>query len=375
MGLGALLAGCSIPGIGVEDYTPVQDLSGTDPRLNWSNWPFYIDIAEEPEDGTEPSPTTLELFTEQTGIAVTYTEDVNDNDSYFAKIQPQLTGGQAIGSDLFVVTDWMVAKLMRLGFVVPLDHANIPNFKNMREDLVNVSYDPGRKYSMTWQSGLGGIAVNPAATGGREVTSMTQLLTDPALKGKVTLLSEMRDTVGLTLLDLGYNPTDFTMEQFDEAIAMLQSAVDSGQIRRFTGNDYGADLAAGNVAACVAWTGDIVSLQVDNPELQFIVPDAGCTLWSDNFVIPIRSPRKANAEKLINFYYEPEMAAMAAAYINYISPVNGAAAAMEAIAPELLEDPLVFPTEADLAKAFTFMGLDETEENRCNAAFADLMGA
>ena len=353
----------------------MEDISDRDPRLNWSNWPFYVDEAEETEDGSPPEPTTLEKFTAATGIAVSYTEDVNDNDSYFAKIQPQLTGGQAIGADVFVVTDWMVAKCLRLGFLAPLDHANIPNFANMRDDLVDIGYDPGRKYSMTWQSGLAGIAVNPAATGGREVTSMTQLLTDPALRGKVTLLSEMRDTVGLMLLDLGYNPSDFTMEQFDEAIAFLQRAVDSGQVRRFTGNDYGADLASGNVAACVAWTGDVLALQADDPDLQFVVPDAGATLWSDNFVIPIRSQRKKNAERLINFYYDPEIAAQAASWINYISPVKGTAEVMEEIYPELLEEPLVFPTEEDLAKAFTFMGLDETEENYCNAAFADLMGA
>ena len=139
----------------------------------------------------------------------------------------------------------------------------------------------------------------------------------------MTLLSEMRDTVGLTLLDLGYDPSDFTMEQFDEAIAFLQQAVDSGQVRRFTGNDYGQDLSSGNVAACVAWTGDIVGLQADNPELAFNVPEAGATLWSDNFVIPIYSPRKINAEKLINFYFQPAIAAQAAAWINYITPVAG----------------------------------------------------
>ncbi|WP_230313684.1 polyamine ABC transporter substrate-binding protein [Nakamurella alba] len=374
--MSALLAACSIPGIGVSGYQPVTDTSATDMTLNWANWPFYIDTPDEEAAAEgEAEPTTLEKFQDETGITVTYTEDVNDNDSYFAKIQPQLTGGQAIAADVFVVTDWMVAKLIRLGFVVELDHSKIPNFANMREDLTQVSYDPGRKYSMTWQSGLGGIAVNPAATGGREITSMDQLLTDPALRGKVTLLTEMRDTVGLVLLDMGFDPANFTDSQFDQAIGKLQDAVDSGQIRRFTGNDYGADLVQGNVAACVGWTGDVVSLQADNPDLQFIIPDAGCTLWSDNFVVPVRSPHKENAEKLINFYYQPEIAAQAEAWINYISPVDGTAEAMEEIDPDILEDPLVFPTEEDLAKAHVFMGLSEEQENRCNRAFAKLTGA
>ncbi|WP_375430413.1 spermidine/putrescine ABC transporter substrate-binding protein [uncultured Friedmanniella sp.] len=367
----ATLSACAVPGIKVSDYTAVPDLSDSDKTLNWSNWPFYIDVAE---DGST-DPTTLELFVKKTGIQVAYTEDVNDNDEYFAKIQPQLTGGQEIAADLFVVTDWMVGKLIRLGFLTELDHANIPNLKNLRADLRDVSYDPGRKYSVTWQSGLAGIAVNPAALGGVEITSMDQLLTDSALRGKVTLLTEMRDTVGLTMMDLGYDCADFTFEQFDAAIAKLQKSVDSGQIRRFTGNDYGSDLAQGNVAACVGWTGDVVSLQADTPDLGFVVPDAGCTIWSDNFVAPIRSPRKKNAETLINFYYDPEIAAQSEDYINYITPVDGTAKVMEDYDPDLLENPLVFPDKKTLAKAQVFMGLTEEEENRCNRAFAKLTGA
>jgi len=370
-GAAAALTACGVPGIRVTDYTPVPDVSDTDRTLRWSNWPFYIDVAEDDSD----EPTTLQRFTEQTGIEVVYTEDVNDNDEYFAKIQPQLTGGQPIGADLFVVTDWMVGKLIRLGFLTELDHANLPNLANLRPELREVSFDPGRKYSVTWQSGLAGIAVNPAAAGGREVTSMDQLLTDPALRGKVTLLTEMRDTVGLTMLDLGYDIEDFTFEQFDRAIAKLQDAVDSGQIRRFTGNDYGSDLAQGNVAACVGWTGDVVSLQADDPELGFVVPEAGCTIWSDNFVAPIRSPRKKNAEALVNFYLDPEIAAQSESWINYISPVEGTAEAMADYDPDLLEDPLVFPDEQTLSKAQVFMGLTEEEENRCNRAFAKLTGA
>ena len=370
-GLAALLAGCSIPGIKVTDYQPVPDLSDSEKVVNWSNWPFYIDQAEEGDD----APTTLELFTQQTGIEVNYTEDVNDNDEYFAKIQPQISGGQAIAADTFVVTDWMVGKLIRLGFLEELDHANIPNISNLRADLREVTFDPGRKYSLTWQSGLAGIAVNPAVTGGLEINSMQQLLTEPSLRGKVTLLTEMRDTVGLTMLDLGYDVSDFTMDQFDAAIDVLQDAVDSGQIRRFTGNDYGADLVQGNVAACVAWTGDVVSLQADSPDLQFIVPDAGCTLWSDNYVIPIRTPHKKNAETLMNFYYTPEIAAQAAAWIAYISPVDGTKEAMADFDEEMVDNPLVFPTEEILSKAKVFMGLTEDQENRCNRAFAKLTGA
>ena len=375
MGMGgaaAFLAACSTPGIGVANWTPVADTSAADMHVTWSNWPFYIDIDEE-NSSDRP---TLDAFTVATGISVDYTEDVNDNDEYFAKVQPQITGGQTIAADTFVVTDWMAAKLIRLGFLQDLNYDNMPNVAaNLEPKLKDISFDPGRKQSITWQSGLAGIACNPAAFGGREITTMDQMLTDRSLAGKVTCLTEMRDTVGLTLLDLGYDPADFTMEQFDKAIAKLQTAVDSGQIRRFTGNDYGADLAAGNVIACVGWTGDVVSLQADNPELTFVVPDAGCTLWSDNFVIPIRTPHKTNAEKLIDWYYQPEIAAAAADYIAYISPVVGVKDAMADLDPEILEDPLIFPDDDTLAKAFVFMGLTEEQENRCNRAFARLTGA
>lgn len=375
MGMGgaaAFLAACSTPGIGVGSWNPVRDTSATEMTVTWSNWPFYIDI-----DATDSSVRpTLVAFTEATGIDVTYIEDVNDNDEYFAKIQPQITGGQAIAADTFVVTDWMAAKLIRLGFVQEFDYANMPNASaNLDLTLKDISYDPGRKKSLTWQSGLAGIACNPDAFGGLEVTSMDQMLTDPALRGKVTCLTEMRDTVGLTMLDMGYDIEDFTFEQFDRAIAKLQTAVDSGQIRRFTGNDYGADLAVGNVIACVGWTGDVISLQADSPNLQLVVPDAGCTLWSDNFVIPIRTPHKANAEKLIDWYFQPAIAAAAADYIAFISPVVGVKDAMAELDPELLQDPLIFPDDATLAKAKVFMALTEEEENRCNRAFATLTGA
>ena len=370
-GAAALLSACSTKGIGIKSYTPVADVSDTDNSVTWSNWPFYIDV--DPDDATKRP--TLEAFTAATGIEVNYIEDVNDNDEYFAKIQPQLSGGQAIAADAFVVTDWMVAKLIRLGFVQELNYDNMPNAKaNLEPALQQISYDPGRKKSITWQSGLAGIACNPAAFGGNQVTSMDQLLTDKSLAGRVTCLTEWRDTVGLTMLDMGYDIADFTMEQFDKAIARLQTAVDANQIRRFTGNDYGKDLAAGNVIACVGWTGDVVTLQGDNPDLQFVVPDAGCTLWSDNFVIPIRTTHKTNAEKLIDWYFTPDIAAQAADAIAFISPVVGVKDVMADLDPEVLSDPLIFPDDATLAQAKVFKGLTEDEENRCNRAFARLTG-
>ncbi len=347
----------------------VPDMSDTDKTLKWSNWPDYMDI--DPKDSSVyPS---LAAFEKQTGIKVTYSEDVNDNDQYFAKIQPQLAAGQAISADVFVVTDWMVDKLIRLGYVQKIDHANVPNLKNLSPNLLNVPFDKGRNYSITWQSGLTGIAYNPAITGGK-IESIDQLLTDSKLKGKVTLLTEMRDTVGLTLLDLGFDPAQFTDEQFDQAIAKLQAAVDSGQIRQFTGNDYGQGLASGDIAAAIAWTGDVVQLKADNPDLEYVLPAKGSMIWSDNFVIPILTPHKLNAEKLINYYYDPTPAAMVADYVNYITPVQGAKEILVKSDPDVANNQLIFPTEATIAGTHVFMGLDAAKEERYNAAFAKLSG-
>lgn len=349
----------------------VPDRSDSDKTVNWASWPLYIDV--DPKDPNKHP--TIDAFTAKTGIKVTYTEDVNDNDSYFAKIQPQLAGGQAIAADVFVVTDWMVQKLMRLGYLQEINHANIPNFANMTPALQQVGYDPGRKYSITWQSGLGGIAYNPKATGGKAVETMDQLLTDPSLRGKVTLLTEMRDTVGLVLQDLGFNCSDFTDDQFNKAMAKLQAAVDSKQIRKFTGNDYAQGLAKGDIAAAVAWTGDIVQLKADNPDVQYVLPKAGCTLWSDNFVIPIKAAHKKNAELLINYYYDPAVMALAEESINYIPPVEGTKEVVQKTDPALASDPLIFPSADTLKRAFTFMPLDADQEKRYSAAFAKLTGA
>ncbi len=318
---------------------------------------------------------TLDDFIAKTGIKVTYTEDVNDNNQYFAKIQPQLAAGKAVTADVFVVTDWMAAKLNQLGYLQPIDHSQIPNIKYLRPDLLDVPFDKGRKYSLTWQSGLTGIAQNPKATGGKTIDSMDQLLTDPALKGKVTLLTEMRDTVGLTLMDLGFNSEDFTDEQFNKAMAKLQKAVDSKQIRQFTGNDYAQGLVSGDIAACMAWTGDVVQLKADNPDLTFVFPPAGYTLWSDNFVIPVRTPHKKNAEALMNYYYTPDVAAKIAAAVNYVTPVTGTKEILVKSDASVATNELIFPTSKTTGKSKGFMELDPAQEKRYSAAFAKLSGA
>ncbi len=339
--------------------------------VNWSNWPEYIDV--DPKNASDhPS---LDTFTKQTGIKVNYTEDVNDNDQYFAKVQPQLAAGQRIGADVFCVTDWMVAKMMRLKYLDTLDKANIPNFKNLEPSLLNVPYDKGRNYSITYQSGFTGIAYNPKATGGKKVTSIHQLLTDPDLKGRVTCLTEMRDTMALIMSDMGKDPSNFTDDDFANAIDVLQKAVSDKQLRGFTGNEYGQPLAAGDIAACMAWTGDVVQLRADNPDLQYVLPDAGYPLWSDNWCIPKNAAHKENAEKLINFYFDPENAATLEDYVNYISPCVGAKEKLLAQDPDVANNPLIFPDDATRAKAKAFMALTEEQETKYNDMFQKVMGA
>jgi spermidine/putrescine transport system substrate-binding protein len=344
-----------------------QDLSDTEKVINWSNWPEYIDV----DDATQKRP-TLEAFTKQFGIKVNYTEDYNDNDEFYAKVRPLLAAGNDTGRDVWCSTDWMVARLIRQGFVQKLDLANIPNHGNVEDSLKDVEFDPGRVYSLPWQSGFAGISYNPKATGGKKVETMDQLLTDPALKGKVTLLSEMRDSVGLVMLAMGKDITKFTDADFEAAIGEIQKAKEAGQLRGFTGNEYTKPLAAGDIAACVAWTGDVVQLQAENPALAYVLPETGCTLWSDNFVIPAMAKHKKNAEQLINYYYDPAVMAEVVAYVNYIAPVKGAKEKLAKEDPDVAKNPLIFPDEETLSRAHVFRGLTPEEETKYSSMWAEL---
>lgn len=345
-----------------------KDLSDTEKVVNWSNWTQYIDVSED-----EKSRPSLDAFTKETGIEVNYTEDYNDNDEFYAKVRPLLAAGEDTGRDVWCSTDWMVARLIQQGYVQELDYANIPNGEaNLVESLKNVEFDPGRKFSLPWQSGFAGIAYNLDATGGKKIESMTQLLTDPALKGKVTLLTEMRDTLGLVLLEQGKSPANFTDADFEAAMDMLRKAKDSGQLKGFTGNDYTDGLTKGDIAACVAWTGDIVQLQFENEAVQYALPEAGFTLWSDNFVIPALAQHKKNAEILIDYYYQPAVMAEVEAWVNYIPPVQGTREELEKIDAELAGNELIVPGDDVLKGAHVFRGLTAEEEQQYSSAFADL---
>ena len=359
------------PSTSTATSAPSNDKSDVDKLVVFSNWPLYIDV-DAKDANLHP---TLAAFTKANGVKVSYTEDVNDNDQFFGKVKPQLAASQDTKRDIFVLTDWMAARMIRLNWVQKFDPANVPNAGNLRAALKSPPWDPDRSHTLPWATGLTGIATNTKATGGVTVTSMTQLLTDKSLKGKVTCLTEMRDTVGLIMLEQGKDPANFTDADFTAALDMLQTAVSSGQIRQFTGNDYAQALGKGSIAAAVAWSGDVIQLQAANKDIKFTAPDSGLMIWSDNMMIPNQAQHKKNAEMLINYYYDPKVAATLAASVNYICPVEGAQEAMKAIDKTLAKNPLIFPDDATLAKTHVFMGLTATQETSYSKQFNTVSGA
>jgi spermidine/putrescine transport system substrate-binding protein len=350
LSLPALLAACGGDG-GIEGQQPQTSEPTTSvsqelaDQLVIANWPLYIDIDEE----TKKRP-SLEQFTQETGVRVRYIEEVNDNEEWFGKYQAQLQAGDDIGRDIVVLSDWMAARMVRLGYVQEKDKSAIPNEENLSEALRSPGWDPNRDFSLPWQSGLTGIAYNKKTIG--KVSTMDQLLTDPKLKGKVTCLPEMPDTMGLIIASQGGDPASVTDDAFDSAVSALEEAVDSGQIRRFTGNDYVEDLAAGNVWAAVAWSGDVAA-GIDNPDVEFTVVDTGSHIWTDNMLIP-NGGDVFTASTFMNYVYDPKVAAQIAAYVYYITPVIGAEDEIAQFDDTAVGNELIFPTEATLSNTFIF---------------------
>ena len=329
LALGLTACGGGGGGGGNSGETTVAEGGEAKGELTISNWPGYIEPGKEG---------TIAQYEEDSGVSVKYIEDVNDNNSFFGKLQPQLEQGESGGRSIFVVTDWMAEQMHNLGYLQEIEQSDLPTvFENMTPNLENPSFDPGRKYSIPWQSGMTGIWVDKSKA--PEIKSVNDLF-DPKYKGKVTFLEEMRDSVALVMKAEGVDPTEASDEEWETAIDKVKSAADSGQIRRFTGNDYTEDLTAGNIVAAIGWSGD--ASIIENPNAEWIMPTEGCVLWSDNMVIPVGAPNTAAALDWMNFVYQPEVAAGLTEYITYVSPVEGV---KELVKPELAKDPLVFPSE------------------------------
>jgi len=320
-------------GGGSDSGTEVAKSGPVEGELTISNWPGYMDTG---------SRNTVAEFEDKTGVKVDYVEDVNDNADFFGKLQPQLEEGKAGGRSIFVLTDWMAKQMYDLGYLQEIDHSTLPTvFENLIPSLQSPAFDPDRKFSVPWQSGMTGLMVNKKLA--PDVKSVNDLF-DPQYKGKVTVLSELRDTIPLMLKADGIDPSNATKQQWLDEIDKLGEAVDSGQLRRFTGNDYTQDMTNENVVAAIGWSGD-TSL-IENPDVEWRMPTQGCILWSDNMVIPKGAPNTPAALEWMNFTYEPKVQADLAAYIQYVTPVSGVKQIFEQQGKTALaNNQLIFPSD------------------------------
>ncbi|MDQ0987375.1 spermidine/putrescine ABC transporter substrate-binding protein [Streptomyces sp. V2I9] len=363
---GAALAGCGVPAAFVEPGERAgHDSSAADRTLHFANWPLYIDT----DDDDESKRPTLDAFTERTGISVTYTEEINDNDEFFGKISPALMNRRQTGRDLIVISDWMAARFVRLGWVQEMDRAKQPNVaKHLDPQLRTPAFDEGRRHSVPWQSGITGIAYNRRKLG-REIRSTGELWADD-LRGRVTLLSGLDESFALLMQGDGVDITRWTADDFHTMCEQVEKRVRSKHIRRFTGNDYIKDLATGDVLACQAYSGDVIQLQADNPDIAFVVPEEGAELWAESLMIPNLARHKRNAERLVDHYYDPEVAAELAAWVNYVCPVPAArdvlASSKDEETAALAEDPLIFPD--DTMRERLAIARDITSEERMGFA-------
>lgn len=358
-------------------------VGGGEPEANleFANWPLYIDVDDE---GNSP---TIQQFEEATGVDVNYTEAIEDNNSFFGTIQPPLAAGDDTGYDIIVVTDWMVGNMIRLGYLEPIDvERDVPNFlENTDPVYAERSYDPGNVYSVPYQSGITGIAYNPALVD-EEITSWAQLL-DPAFIekycGQIGMFVDARDALSSALLYNGVVPADSTMEDVEAAQQVLLDQAPC--VRDYYGNEYAQGLADGSLAITMAWSGDVFQLQFDNPDLTFVLPEEGGILWTDNMVIPKGAAHPNAALAMMDFLYDPEIAAQVAEYVNFITPVPGAKEvilqhAEEAESEEdaeylrtVADSPLVFPTQDMLDRVYSYKVLDEEEERQWNELFNEVI--
>ncbi|MCH9730394.1 MAG: spermidine/putrescine ABC transporter substrate-binding protein [Actinomycetia bacterium] len=331
--------------------------SGT---LRISNWPLYM------ADGF------IAAFQTASGVTVDYKEDFNDNEQWFAKVKEPLSRKRDIGADLVVPTTFMAVRLHQLGWLNDISGENVPNKANLRPDLMEASVDPGRKFSAPYLSGLVGIAYNRAATG-RDINTVDDLW-DPTFKGQVSLFSDAQDGLGMIMLSQGNTPESPSAEGVQQAIDLVREQNDKGQIRRFTGNDYTEELTAGNIAVAQAYSGDIVQLQARNPDLQFVVPEAGGTTFVDTMVIPYSTRNQQAAEAWINYVYDRANYAKLVAFVQFVPVLSGMTEELEKIDPAAASNPLINPPQEILDRAKAWAMLTDEKAQEFNTAYAAVTG-
>lgn len=355
LGLAACGGGGGIEGGGKAEAEQVKLEGKPSGSLTISNWPLYID------KGTVPA------FEKATGVNVNYIEDINSNEEFFNKMQPLLARGESGGRSIFVLADYMVAKMHQLGYLQELDKSALLNVeRNLSPSLKHPGFDPNRSYTVPWQSGMTGLIVNTEKA--PDARSMCALF-DPKYKGKVDMLNEVREAVPLTMKCEGVDPSQASEADWMKAIEKIKAAAQSGQIRRFTGNDYARDLTSGDAVVVMGWSGDAVQLQEDNPNLEWRMPEEGCMLWSEDMVIPVGAPNPTAAEAWMNFVYEPKVQANIAEYVNYVTPVEGVKQVLAKRNPELAENQLIFPSASFTKKCSPTPVIEGEEEQNVVRAF------
>ena len=374
----ALLAGAGgATAISLFGTAGVESASAANATVRWANWSLYLDY-----DNKSKKYPTLVDFTKKTGIPVKYMEAIDDNDTFTAKVTPQLKLKKDIGYDIVVPTEWMAARWINSGFVQKFDDAAVPNKKNVLPFLLNRPLDPGRHYSLPWAGIIAGMAWNKRKlpAGINSIEDKTHpgrgLFSNPALKGKIEVLSEMRDTIGLIMMWQGVDISKpFTQDKFDNALNYLQKKIKDGWIRQIKGQSYAEDMISGDAVAVIGWSGDINQLNLQNQnQFGFAIPESGGTFSTDNMMIPSTSTNKAGAEAVINYYYDPVVAARVANYINYVCPVSGAKEAMAKISPAQAKNPLIFPDDAMWKNLKVFRDLSAAEQIKFSTSFQKASG-
>jgi spermidine/putrescine transport system substrate-binding protein len=368
-GVGGIGAAAALSACGGSSCDVYEAPSGAE-KVRWGNWPLYLDYDEE----CKYYP-TFDKFARANELDAKYFEDYNDNDEFFGKVQAQLKLGKDIGYDLVTPTDWMAARWIRLGYTQKFDKANIPNSVNILDTLASPSFDPMREQSLTWQGIMSGFGWNTEKNP-NGIKTLDELFA-PQNKGKIVVLSEMRDTIGVILMAQGVDITTVTEDQFMNGVDFMAQKIADGWIRGVKGNEYAEDLISGDATAVIGWSGDMFILASEyEGKFDFAIPESGGTISGDNLMIPSTASAvgKANAEKLINYYFDPAVAAEVAAYVNYVCPVKGAQAEMEKIAPELATSEYIFPTEKTLVNLNVFRSLTPTEETTWTEAFQKAQG-
>jgi spermidine/putrescine transport system substrate-binding protein len=356
---GSFLAACSSDNKSTQGTTSTQEGPATG-TVRISNWPLYM------ADGF------VAAFQKASGLTVDYKEDFNDNEQWFAKVKEPLSRKQDIGADLVVPTQFMAARIHRLGWLNEISDSGVPNRKNLRKDLLDSKVDPGRKVTAPYMTGMVGLAYNKAAAK-RDIKTIDDLW-DPAFKGRVSLLSDTQDGLGMIMQSQGGSVENPTKEAVQKAVDLVKEQKDKGQIRRFTGNDYADDLASGNIAVAQAYSGDVVQLQADNPDLQFVIPESGGDWFIDTMVIPYTTQNQKGAEAWMNYVYDRANYAKLIAFTQYVPVLSDMTDELNKIDPKLASNPLINPPQASIDKLKSWADLTDEQTQEFNTLYAAVTG-